>query len=150
MSMTLSLGRRCILPAMLCLTTLAPAFAQSEGKRAALIPALQEINYKKNVFAGNEARISAMHVLNADCTATAIPDIRVVTQPTKGELRLENMQHAVDRDKNDNRFHCNGKIVDAVGIFYKAKDDKGQDRVVLDVDFKNGTVRRYSYTLNLR
>ena len=49
------------------------------------------------------------------------------------------MQYAVDRDKSDSRAHCNGKLVEGVGVFYKAKDDKGQDKLVLDVDFKNGT-----------
>jgi hypothetical protein len=142
---------RLFLAATLSMAVLGPALAQSEVKRAAIVvPAVQEINYKKNVFAGNEARIGAMNIVNADCTSTAIPDIRIVAQPAKGELRLENIQYALDREKTDRRAHCNGKIVDAVGIFYKAKDDKGQDRLVLDVDFKNGTVRRYSFTLNLR
>lgn len=151
MPVILSFGRRCVLPAILSLATFAPALAQIESKRAAaVIPAVQESNLKKNVFAGNEARISVMHNVLTDCSGGAIPDIRVVTQPAKGELRLENMQYAVDRDKSDSRAHCNGKIVEGIGVFYKAKDDKGQDKLVLDVDFKNGTVRRYSYTLYLR
>src|SRR3982750_3310317 len=103
MSIASFLKPRCFLPGLLSMAALAaPAFAQSEAKRTAVvIPAVEERSFKKNVFAGNEARIAAMNVLNADCTAVAVPDVRVVTQPAKGELRLETLQIAIDRDKND-------------------------------------------------
>jgi hypothetical protein len=128
-----------------------PAVAQSEAKKAALvIPAVPETHLKKNVFAGNEAQISAMHGVRANCKSAELPDVRVVTAPSKGEVRFETVQLAVDRDKDNNRAHCNGKLVQAVGVFYKAKEDTGRDKLVLDVDFKNGTVKRFSYSVDVR
>jgi hypothetical protein len=130
-----------------------PAIAQSDAKKAAVvIPAVSDTNLKKNVFAGNEAQISAMNFVKADCTSGPLPDVRIVTAPSKGEIRFETIQHPVDRAKGNHRENCNGKLVDAVGVFYKAKEGSGvaRDKLVLDVDFKNGTVNRYTYTVDIR
>jgi hypothetical protein len=127
-----------------------PAIAQSAAKRAVITPAITEISVRKSVFAGNEAQISAMHWVKMDCTSGQLPDVRIVTSPSKGEIRLEPVQHAVARQKDNDRAHCNGKLVDAVGVFYKANQDIGSDRVVLDVDFKTGVVHRYSISINVR
>jgi hypothetical protein len=132
----------------------APAIAQSDAKKAAVvIPAVSETNLKKNVFAGSESQIAAMNFVKADCTSGPLPDVRIVTAPSKGDIRLETVQHAVDRAKGNSREHCNGKLVDAVGVFYKAKEGQtgaARDKLVLDVDFKNGTVNRYIYTVDIR
>jgi hypothetical protein len=49
------------------------------------------------------------------------------------------------------RSHCNGKTVNAVGVFYRSKaNHAGADSVVLDVDFKHGRVNRYNYAIAVR
>lgn len=108
-------------------------------------------SYRKRVFAGNEIRIGSMNNVNADCSSGPVPDIRVLTQPTNGELRMEEIRLVVSRSSTNNRSHCNGKEVDARGVFYKSKAGfVGVDSVQLEVDFRNGTVRRFFYQIEVR
>jgi hypothetical protein len=119
--------------------------AQSKPKRR-----VEEVR-EKEAFSGSESRIAAMNFVNADCSPGPLPEVRIVTPPSSGDVRMEPIKLAVSRDKSNARAHCNGKIVDAVAVFYKSKSDfAGADKVVLDVDFKAGTVKRYIYAINIR
>jgi hypothetical protein len=121
------------------------------GTKKAVDLAPREDRYNKKVFSGNEIRIAALHNVNADCSAGPIPDVRVATKPVNGELRLEAIHTVVDRTPEDRRAHCNGKTVDARGLFYKSADGFiGDDKVLIEVDFKTGTVRRFLYTIEVR
>jgi hypothetical protein len=104
-----------------------------------------------SVFSGNEARVLAPNWVNADCTSGSRPDVRVTSSPSTGSIRLEDIQIIVSRNSGDSRAHCNGKQVDAVGIFYRSNEGfAGQDRVVVDADFKTGVVRRYTAVIDVR
>jgi hypothetical protein len=119
--------------------------AQSKPKHR-----LEEVR-EKQAFSGNESRIAAMNVVKADCSPGPLPEVRVVTPPSSGDVRLEPIKHAVNRDKSNKRSRCNGKTVDAVAVFYKSKSDfTGADKLVLDVDFKAGTIKRYIYAIDIR
>ena len=92
-----------------------------------------------------------MNYVNIDCSSGPLPEVRIVTPPGSGELRMEPIKYAVSRGAKDTRAHCNGKIVDAVAVFYKSKADyAGVDKIVLDVDFKAGTAKRFIYAINIR
>jgi hypothetical protein len=130
--------------------------ASAQGSRKSGTPvsisrALPESNEKRSMFSGGESRITVMNSVHADCSSGPLPVVRVVAPPSNGEIRFEQVKYAVDR-KNDNpRFHCNGKLVDGLGVFYKpAADFVGSDKVILEVDFKNGFVNRYSYEIEVR
>lgn len=113
--------------------------------------AIQETPLNRDAFTGNETRIAAMHYVNTDCSSGPLPDLRIVTAPQNGEYRLDKIIYAVDRKPDDPRASCNGKPVDAVGVFYKSKPDfTGEDGLVVDVDFRTGTVRRFSYKIMVR
>jgi hypothetical protein len=129
-----------------------PAIAQqTPAKKASIVRTIPESNERRNVFSGNEARLSVMNYVNSDCSAGPMPDVRIVTPPTNGELRFEQIKYAVSRSKENSRHHCNGKIVDAVGVFYKSKEKyTGSEKAVVDVDFRDGTVRRFVYSIEVR
>ena len=111
---------------------------------------LEEV-YEKELFSGSESRIAAMNFVNSDCSTGPLPEVRVVTPPGSGDVRMEPIKHALNRKKSDHRAHCNGKTVDAVAVFYKSKSDfAGADQVILDFDFKHGTVKRYIFAINIR
>ena len=104
-----------------------------------------------SVLSGNETRLGAMHYVNTDCTSGGLPDVRIVTKPQHGDYRMEPITIAIDRPANTTLAVCNGKSVEAVGVFYKPKDEfKGEDTVALDVDFKHGKVRRFTYKITVR
>jgi hypothetical protein len=104
-----------------------------------------------SVFSGNEARLLAPNWVNTDCTSGSRPDVRVVSSPANGSIRLENMQIAISRNSDNSRAHCNGKQVDTVGVFYKSREGfVGTDRAVIEADFKTGIVRRYTTVIDVR
>ncbi|MGP0089987.1 MAG: hypothetical protein ACLPKB_08500 [Xanthobacteraceae bacterium] len=106
---------------------------------------------KRTGFVGNDMRLAVFNNLNTDCSAAARPDVRVVTPPANGTVRVEALFIAVDRPAGDPRAHCVGKRADSVGVFYKAKKGfVGDDQVVLDVDFKTGNVRHFVYAIEVR
>ncbi len=111
----------------------------------------QKFVVPRSMFSGSESRIATMNFVNADCSPGPLPNVRVVTQPSNGELRMEPIKYAVNRQANDVRAHCNGKIVDAVAVFYKSREQYvGADKAVLEVDFKHGTIHRYTYAIDVR
>jgi len=130
------------------------ATAQDSKKPAAkaeVARPIPETVLKHDAFTGNEIRLATMHYVNADCSSGPLPVLRIVTAPRNGQHRLEQVTYAVDRQPGDRRANCNGKPVDAVGVFYKSKADyTGEDSMVVDVDFKSGSVRRFSYKIIVR
>ena len=72
-------------------------------------------------------------------------------RPKNGTYRTEEASIAAERPANDSRAACIGKPVNAVAVYYKPKDEfAGDDEMVIDVDFKNGRVRRYVYAITVR
>jgi hypothetical protein len=132
----------------------AAATAQESKKPSSkvdIVRTIPETIVNREAFSGNEIRIAAMQVVNADCTSGPIPLLRVATAAQSGEQRQEEVTVAVDRKAGDPRASCNGKPVTAVGVFYKSKEGfTGKDNVVIDVDFKNGNVRRFNYKITVR
>ena len=108
-------------------------------------------HFSRSVLAGNETRIAAPNYLNADCTSGPLPDLRVVAAPKNGAYRTEETSMPAERPAGDTRAGCNGKPVNAVAVFYKpAAAFTGADAMTIDVDFHNGTVRRYVYDITVR
>jgi hypothetical protein len=111
----------------------------------------KKVELSKTTLSGSESRIAAMNFVNTDCSPGPLPEVRIVSSPSSGELRLEPIKYPVSRKDKSNLAHCNGKVVDAVAVFYKSKAQYvGADKVVLDVDFKHGTVNRYTYSIDVR
>jgi hypothetical protein len=135
---------------------LAPAIAPAQDSKkppakAEIARPIAEMIVNRDAFSGNEMRIAAMQVVNADCTSGPTPLLRIATAPQNGEQRQEEITVPVDRKAGDPRANCNGKPVTAVGVFYKSKEGfTGKDNVAIDVDFKNGTVRRFNYKITVR
>lgn len=125
--------------------------AKKPSSKANVARAITETTVNRDVFTGNESQIGAMHSVKADCSSGPIPVLRVFTPPQNGEYRFEETIYAVDRKPGDSRFVCNGKKVDAVSVHYKSKADfTGADNIVIDADFKNGTVRRFNFKITVR
>jgi hypothetical protein len=126
-----------------------PAFGQSA--KPLQIPKIETREYKKAAFSGNEVRLQNIYHVQSDCTSGPEPEARVVTPPKNGDVRVERKQVPVSFNKESARFHCNGKPVDAIVVLYKSKENvTGNDRVTLDVNFRDGVVIRYIYTIDVR
>jgi len=134
------------------LVTASAAFGEAKKAESAQIERkVPETREKRDGFSGTEFRLGAMNYVKADCSSGPVPDVRIVAKPANGELRTEQIVYIVDRTPDNRRAHCNGKEVDAVGLFYKSRDGfVGRDKVLVDVDYKNGTVRRFLYDIAVR
>jgi hypothetical protein len=125
--------------------------SQRSPPNAEIVRGLPVTRLDRSVFRGNEARIAALNYVNADCSSGPIPGLRIVTPPTNGEYRLEETSIPLDRPPDNSRAACNGKPVSALAIYYTAKAEfTGSDEMVIDVDFKNGSVRRFVYAITVR
>jgi hypothetical protein len=124
---------------------------EQSASKAKIEKKLTETRSQKSAFSGNEFRVTAMNSLQKDCSGGPIPDIRVIEKPVNGELRIEAIRYVVNRTSDNAFAHCNGKEVDAMGLFYKSSEKfAGRDRITVDVDYKTGTVRRFIYTIDVR
>lgn len=133
------------------LETVAAQETKKASSKAEIARPIAETIVSRDAFSGNEIRIAAMQVVNADCTSGPLPSLRIATAPQNGEQRQEEITVPVDRKSDDRRASCNGKPVNAVGVFYKSKEGfTGKDNIAIDVDFKNGTVRRFNYKITVR
>jgi hypothetical protein len=138
-----------------CPIFMAPMVSAQETKKASAKPKIEkrlpEVEYRLDVFSGNEMRFAAMTNMRADCSSGPVPDTRIVANPTNGEIRSEQIRYIVSRSSSDSRAHCNGKEVDAIGLYYKSREGfVGEDKITVDVDYKIGTVRRYHYVIQVR
>jgi hypothetical protein len=125
--------------------------AKKASSKAEIARPIAETVINRDAFSGNEIRVAAMQVVNADCTSGPTPLLRIATAPQNGEQREEEITVPIDRKSGDPRASCNGKPVTAIGVFYKSKEGfTGQDNVVIDVDFKNGNVHRFNYKITVR
>lgn len=126
-------------------------FTMDVASKAETVSTFNETDVNRDVFAGNEARIAAMNSVYSDCSSGPVPVLRIVTAPKIGEYRLEEITIPLDRRADDERARCNGTPVHALGVFYKPNPDAtGMDTLVVDVDFKNGRVRRFNYKITVR
>jgi len=105
----------------------------------------------RTVLNGNETRLAAPNYLNMDCSSGPLPDVRIVEAPKNGAYRTEETTIAAERELSKPRAACNGKPINAIAVYYKPKPDfTGSDEMGIDVDFHDGTVRRYIYTITIR
>lgn len=120
-----------------------------KADRSQIRPVPERIS--RTVLNGNETRLAAPNYLNADCSSGPLPDVRIVEPPKNGAYRTEETSIAAERQVGKPREACNGKPVNAIAVYYKPKPDfTGIDEMGIDVDFRNGTVRRYIYTITVR
>ena len=128
-----------------------PAAAQRPPNDARQKSGETHTPFRRVMFSGNEMIMSAFNTLASDCVASVRPDVRVVTPPANGTLHYDAIVAAVERPPGDFREKCNGKRVISTGIFYKPKPGfVGADAAVIDVDFRQGFVGRFSYDIEVR
>ena len=109
-----------------------------------------EYEFNRSLFSGSEAHLAEHGWLNRDCTMVPTPEVRIITSPKKGSLRLEHVRASVPRGKSAAHKNCYGKPINAIQVYYRS-DEKasGRDSLVVDVDTKIGWIFRYTYLINI-
>jgi len=114
-------------------------------------PQVETRQVNRATFTGSESWLLNLYVVQADCTQNQEPEVRMVSHPKNGEVRFEQRKVPISFTKESPRAHCNGKPVDAVSVVYKSKDGfVGVDRMTMDVNYKDGFIIRYVYSVDVR
>lgn len=127
---------------------LSVATASAKDRKAAIAP--KQFDVKRSLFSGSESHFQNFYGLYSDCTTTQT-EVRIVKPPSKGEVRFEEVRMVVAYKRDAVARICHGKAIDAIRMYYKAKDDAaGRDTFLVDVDNKLGAIHRFSYTVDIR
>jgi len=135
-----------IILASLCVVA-APAWAQGQQ----ILHFDSSPQTRASTFSGNETRVAALNYVLSDCSSGPRPDIKILRSPANGDLRFVPITIPLARRATDPLAKCNGKIVNALGVFYKSKEGfTGDDAFLIDADYKLGQVYRHSYIVSVR
>ena len=89
--------------------------------------------------------------LHPDCTAYGPIEMRVLTQPTNGSVRVNQTQDYPRYLSGNQRYHCNTKRVPGVLVVYTPRNGfVGQDTVVTETFYPTGTSRRNTFNILVR
>jgi hypothetical protein len=119
-------------------------------KRNASKPGRTEFEVERSLFPGNESRLTQFGWVDFNCRSPR-PDVRVVKQPAKGNIRFEETAATVLASKSAVQKKCFGKPVSATALYYRAGEkSEGRDKVIVDADTKLGYVIRYIISIDVR
>ena len=109
-----------------------------------------DTEFRFSSFSGSKIKIGSLWWFDADCKSVQ-PDVRIVKAPKSGELTFEELRQTAQYAKNHMRTHCNGSRFNGTSVYYESKEDfSGTDRFEIEVDYKVGTVRKYTVYVNVR
>jgi hypothetical protein len=109
-----------------------------------------EYEIERSLFGGNESRLAQFGWFDYTCRAPK-PDLRVIRQPNKGDLRFENVETTITTSKSALQKKCFGKPVSAISMYYRAGEKSpGHDTIVVDADTKFGHVVRYVISIDIK
>ncbi|WP_246798311.1 hypothetical protein [Rhizobium leguminosarum] len=97
--------------------------------------------HQKNitVASGERTKLGAAFSLNPDCTAKAVPEVRIREAPKHG--KVESLRElAFPNSKGEYKKCASTKVIATVGYYTPDKGFVGKDRVVVRTSYKNGVV----------
>ena len=97
--------------------------------------------HQKNitVASGERTRLGVAYSLNPDCSAKAVPEVRVREAPKHGNV--ESLRElAFPNGKGEYKKCSSTKVPATVGYYTPEKGFVGKDRVVVRTSYKNGVV----------
>jgi hypothetical protein len=103
------------------------------------------------VPAGVKRQLGFFTSLNPDCTPSGEIVARLKIHPTKGEAEIDQGPGYPNFDSLNQRYHCNGKLIEGYRINYRSdKDFNGTD--VFEVEFftPNGQQVVWKYSVSVK
>jgi hypothetical protein len=111
--------------------------------------------YSQAVISGHLSEMGNYKSVSGDgrstCHSQTLPEIRIVAQPTHGEVVVRVAQRAVEAPPGGPLFYCAGRHVAARVVQYRSKPGYvGPDYLSYRVSFADGEVETYEKTLTVR
>ncbi|QPC91861.1 hypothetical protein [Mesorhizobium sp. INR15] len=106
--------------------------------------------YEKTALSGQEIYIFLDTNLNPDCTSAGMDDVKAISGPNHGSIRIVDGKVYPNYPKGSDRYKCNSQSDDGIQAFYKsAPGFKGQDQVSLSIHTFTGNARDVVVTINV-
>lgn len=104
----------------------------------------QTYTHQKTALSGQEIYVFGGASLNVDCSNVGRDDVRVVSGPSHGNVKLVHGKvHAVYAKSNE-RSKCNARMVNGIKALYRSKSGfKGWDQVTFSVHTYEGSAFKY-------
>jgi hypothetical protein len=105
----------------------------------------------KTVVSGKRTMLGRFYDLNGDCSSAGKVILRLMQQPRNGVAEIISEQSFTAYPKDDLRYKCNEKPVDAEKVFYKSNDSfKGKDQLIVEAFYPNGDYRKVTVNIDVR
>ena len=102
-------------------------------------------------ISGREGQVDFWYSVAADCSSSGYPDLRIVTAPSHGTLRIAKGENFPDFPKDNVRQACNTKKLPVVFVYYQSdRGFTGTDTAVVEILFPSGNLRTISYAISVR
>ena len=102
-------------------------------------------------IAGREGRVAMAMSLNADCTPSGIPTIRVPNPPAHGTTAIRPGNYYPNYGQQTQRATCDLKPEPGVALFYQpAEGYLGPDTLLIEIIYPDGTDRTTSLALTVK
>jgi hypothetical protein len=100
------------------------------------------------VLSGQPTMLRRVFMLNADCSVSSYPAIRVTSTPTHGYVTIARGAYYPNYPLTNQRYACNLKPQAGVAVFYQSDlGYLGPDNMTLDVIRADGVDRTLDYHL---
>ncbi|KRB23347.1 MULTISPECIES: hypothetical protein [Mesorhizobium] len=100
--------------------------------------------YQKTALSGQEIYVFGGTTLNPDCSSAGKDDVRVVSGPSHGNVKLVHGKVHPSYAKSNERSKCNARMADGVKALYRSKPGfTGWDQVTFSVHTYEGNAFRF-------
>jgi hypothetical protein len=131
---------------IIILSTLALAGCQASGGGATRV-----FNVNKVASPTNPIKLDFAASLNPDCSSIGPIEVRVITQPTLGQVQISRAQDYPRFTSNNQRYRCNARAVPGVRTMYTPRGGAiGQDTIVTETFFPSGNSHRTTFNVTVR
>ncbi|TPL86181.1 hypothetical protein FJ948_24425 [Mesorhizobium sp. B2-3-12] len=100
--------------------------------------------YQKTALSGRDVYFFGGASLNVDCSSEGRDDVRVVSGPSHGNVKLVHDKVFTHYNKSNDRAKCNLRKVNGIKALYRSSPSfKGWDQVTISVHTYDGNAFKY-------
>jgi hypothetical protein len=105
---------------------------------------------ERGTLSGRVLQLDYWYSVAPDCSTRGDAEIRVLTQPSHGSLRVEKGEDFPAFSKDNARHECNKRKVPVMFIYYQSVPGfAGTDSTTVQILFPGGSARTVTYKVNV-
>jgi hypothetical protein len=109
-----------------------------------------EVSQERGALSGREQQVGYWYSVAPDCTTRGYAEIRVLTPPSHGSVRVAKGEDFPEFPKDNVRNECNKRKTPVMYIYYQSTPGfTGTDSATVQILFPGGNVRTVTYRVNV-